>query len=303
MGGIHTRIRWRLLLVSVPLAIAMTLCGINLLSAWIFVEALIHPGCAPPGVPEHFPDPLEVQLSGGEGVSLRAWYYPSQNRAAIISLGGQGGSLGNRLPPVEPLLQAGYGVLQVDSRACADPPAAVTLGGKEVQEAAAGLAFLQSRAEVDPDRIGIFGFSMGGVGAIRTASQNPQIAAVAAEGGFYNLGADIVEPQADLPPFRRMFLYTVAGLFWLRSGVNPWSISPIDDLADIEPRPLLLIYGEAEAASGRAEIQYLAAAEPKELWIVPGGDHGSNHLPNPQAYADRILGFFNTALEAEQATE
>ncbi|HNB54830.1 MAG TPA: alpha/beta hydrolase, partial [Anaerolineales bacterium] len=115
-------------------------------------------------------------------------------------------------------------------------------------------------------------------------------------GGFFNLGKDFVEPDGHEPLTRKVFLYTIAGVFWLRTGVNPWQVSPVDDIAGISPRPVLLIYGEQEAASGRAEMQFDAAGEPKELWIVPGGAHGQNYLVAPEEYARRVVEFFNTAL-------
>ena len=158
----------------------------------------------------------------------------------------------------------------------------------------AGLAFLDERPEVE--KIGALGFSMGGAGLIRAAARYPQIEALAAEGGFYNLGDDFIEPEARKSPFESIFLHSIALAFWMNSGVNPWEISPIDDIGRISPRPILLIYGEWEAGSGRAEAQYQAAGEPKDLWIVPGGAHGRNHLAAPEEYQRRMLEFFNQIL-------
>ncbi len=242
------------------------------------------------------PAPEEVQLLSPDGISLRAWYYPTGNQAAVIAIGGLGGALGRNLPPVEPLLRAGYGVLQLDSRACTSPPADVTLGYQEAGDAAAALEFLLSRPEIDSNRIGIIGFSMGGVGAIRSAARRPEIAAVIAEGGYYNLGKDIVESDRPKPLAMRIFLYTVAGIFWGQTGVNPWRSSPIDDLPAISPRPILLIYGEFESDDGRALAQFEAADPPKQLWLVSGGDHGTNYDLDPEQYGQKILEFFNKAL-------
>ena len=81
----------------------------------MFVEALTRPGCASPGEP---PEGIEVVLTEpAENLRLRGWYSPSQNGAAVVALGGIHGALGERLPLVQPLVEAGYGVLQVDSRA------------------------------------------------------------------------------------------------------------------------------------------------------------------------------------------
>ena len=97
-----------------------------------------------------------------------------------------------------------------------------------------------------------------------------------AEGGYFNLGKDFVGTDAASNLLRTAVLYSVAASYWLQSGTNPWQVSPIDDLPAISPRPILLIYGELEIASGRAYDQFAAASQPKELWVVPGGDHGRN---------------------------
>lgn len=273
------------------------LIGMDFLVAWFFVGALIHPPCRiPPPIQGVYPQPQEVMLTTADDLTIRAWYYPSQKGAAIIALGGINGSLGDQLPPIRPLLDSGYGVLQIDTRRCATPPSPVTLGYNELNDAVAGIRFLVSQPEVDPTRIGFYGFSMGGVSAIRTAARYPEISAVIAEGGYFNLGDDFVEPESELFFIQKIFLYSIAGMFWLRTGINPWKISPIDDISLINPKPIFLIYGEYEAQSGRAHMQFAAAGQPKELWIVPNGIHGHNHLIAPQEYENHVLGFFNRTL-------
>lgn len=200
--------------------------------------------------------------------------------------------------PVELLLDAGYGVLQVQSRACAQPPAPVTLGYKEAWDAAAGLDFLLQQPEVEQERIGIYGFSMGGAAAIRAAARNPGFSALLSEGNYFNLGADFLEADAEPPPplWERAFLSAVAAAFRFQTGVNPWESSPIDDLPAISPRPVFLIFGEHEIEFARGVRQFQAARQPKMLWIVPGGAHGTNHLAAPEAYRQRVLYFFDGVL-------
>lgn len=269
---------------------------VNVSLAWIYIQALARPGCTSSPTPiAGVPIPEEHWLPINDRHVLRFWYYPPQNGAVVIAVGGLGGSLGNTLPPVEFLINRGYGVLQFDSRACAKPAALVTLGNNEVLDAAAGLAFLAGQPEVK--RIGALGFSMGGVTVIRAAARHPEILAVVAEGGYFNLGAHIVKPESQDSILRKIFLYTVAGVYWLQTGTNPWRISPIDDLPEISPRPVLLIYGEHELSDGRGDLQYAAAHKPKTLWIVPGGNHGTNYTISPQEYQSRVLDFFHQALK------
>ncbi len=282
----------------VRLSIAAVLGGIvtfTLLLPGIYVLRLAHPGC------DQSPEPLSDQSPPEEhwipirdGRLLRIWYYPPKNGAVIMTFGGLGGSLGNALPPVGFLLDHGYGVVQVDQRGCAQPAAAVSLGANEEQDAESVIDFLDSQPDVR--NIGAFGFSMGGVTAIRSAARNHRIAAVVAEGGYYNLGDDFIETRSRLPILERIFLYIVAGEFWLYHGINPWLISPVDDLPQISPRPVFLIYGENEVESGHAMQQFQAAHDPKKLWIVPGGAHGTNSSVVPEQYQKSVLEFLDQYL-------
>jgi dipeptidyl aminopeptidase/acylaminoacyl peptidase len=293
----NRKIRWIRVLRLTILAVAVAVVILDAALSWIYVRALIWPIC----VGEHPRIPgarsaEEIYLRTVDGPQLRAWYYPSENSAAIITLGGTGGALGENLPLAGPLIAEGYGILQIDSRACANPPSTVTLGFLEADDARAGLAYLKSRPDVDPSRVGLYGFSMGGVAAIRAAARNPEIAGVVAEGGYYNLGGDIVEAGRSQPLSRRIFLFSIAGMFWLQTGINPWASSPIDDLPKLSPLPILLIYGENEVDASRAFEQFAAANEPKELWVVPGGSHGGNHLAAPEEYRRRVIHFFDNQL-------
>ena len=93
-----------------------------------------------------------------------------------------------------------------------------------------------------------------------------------------------------------LLLYTIAHLFWREVEASPWESGPLDDVASISPHPLFLIYGEHELISGRGEQQYQAARQPKELWVVPGGAHGTNYWVAKDEYERRVLEFFAKAL-------
>lgn len=281
-------------------AFIATLVGylfLNFALAGIFTYFLTHPVCDHNPTPPAGYLPDEYWLNTEDGLTLRAWYYPSLNGAAILALGGMNGSLGDNLPPIDFLLDEGYGVLQIDSRSCANPGTTVTLGGNEVYDATAGLRFLQSLPEVG--KIGAFGFSMGGSTVIRTTAQHHEIEAVVAEGIYANLGELLgnTNQSSSLPI--RFFKNTIANTYKLFSGIDPWEISPIDALPEISPRPVYLIFGEGESQGGRAQDQFAAAGEPKTLWIVPQGGHGRNHIVARDEYQKRVLNFFDDSFFGE----
>ncbi len=261
--------------------------------AWILVTAMTHPICQSPHTIEGVTPPEEHWLTTEDEISIRIWYYPSQNGAAVITFGGMSGSLGNRLPPAAPLIQAGYGVVQMDSRSCAQPSASVTQGYDELYDGKAAYEFLLSRPEVDPERIGVMGFSMGGATALRVAAHQPEIGAVVRDGGFSNLGI-LLSPQDTQTLPARVLQATIYIFYKYRSGFDPWEVDPVADLRQIDPRPVLLIYGEHEAEEGWKQTE--SASNNVELWVVPDGSHGRNHQAAPEEYAQRVLDWFDRAL-------
>ncbi len=285
--------RWlRRISTVVVLTVAIVLL-ILLLVAWGFTHNLTNPHCPDHQLPTGIYQPQEHWLTTLDGIEIRIWYYPSSNQAAVITFGGLTGSLGDRVPPVNALLQAGFGIVQVDTRACARPPALVTLGANEVYDAQAALDFLQAAPEVDPDRIGAMGFSMGGATAIRLAARQTTIRGVVRDGGYASL-EELFQPHKGDPLTARLLRIMMGLIFYWQTGIEIQAVQPIEALQKISPRPVLLIYGESEADSGLAQFQ--ASDETVSLWIVPGGSHGKNHLIASQEYQQRLLDFFNATL-------
>ena len=239
-----------------------------------------------------------VTLTTGDGLRLAGWYIPSQNRAAVILLHGYGGSRGGMLLRAEILARHGYGVLLYDQRASGESEGEYrSFGWADVADVPLAVAFLQGRADVDPVRIGILGFSIGGQIALQAAAQSAEIhVVVAEEPGFARL--------EDLPPLPSLgehwiaFNYRLAfvGLEW-RTGVQP-PAGVVAGLDRIPPRPVFfLATGETEEASyWMVRHYYDLAGKPRTWWHVPEAGHG--HIPElrPEEYEARIVAFFDKAL-------
>ena len=78
------------------------------------------------------------------------------------------------------------------------------------------------------------------------------------------------------------------------NGIDIDGVRPIDDLCAIGPRPLLLIYGDrdADVPPGTPQAMFDAVCEGADLWIVDGAGHQNITEVAPDAYADRLLSFF-----------
>ncbi|WP_448229940.1 alpha/beta fold hydrolase [Pseudoxanthomonas mexicana] len=87
---------------------------------------------------------------------------------------------------------------------------------------------------------------------------------------------------------------------------NAWSITTplsfmnmplLTHIKEISPRPILLIHGEKAHSRYFSETAYEAAAEPKELLIVPGANHVDLYDQVDKIPFDRMTEFFSKNLK------
>jgi fermentation-respiration switch protein FrsA (DUF1100 family) len=69
-------------------------------------------------------------------------------------------------------------------------------------------------------------------------------------------------------------------------------------IKEIAPRPVLLIHGESAHSRYFSETAYAAAAEPKELLIIPGANHTDLYDRVDLIPFDKLQSFFNQHLSA-----
>jgi fermentation-respiration switch protein FrsA (DUF1100 family) len=69
-------------------------------------------------------------------------------------------------------------------------------------------------------------------------------------------------------------------------------------VAEIAPRPVLLIHGEKAHSRYFSDTAYAAAAEPKELMIIPGASHTDLYDRVGIIPFDRLTTFFRQHLAA-----
>ena len=69
-------------------------------------------------------------------------------------------------------------------------------------------------------------------------------------------------------------------------------------IAEIAPRPVLLIHGEKAHSRYFSETAFAAAAEPKELLIIPGANHTDLYDRVDLIPFDKLQSFFSKHLSA-----
>ncbi len=241
----------------------------------------------------------DVTLQTRDGLSIRGWYLPSRNRAAVILLHPMAS---NRLGTLDHALmfaRHGYGALMIDLRAHgASGGDLLTFGGDEYLDVSAAVDYLQARPDVDSAKIGVMGLSLGASASILSAARDKRLAAVAADAPGATVFTDWPKPETAYDflyvPFDVMFFFY---LHRIDRVSQPLAIS--DGIAQISPRPVLLIGGTSGGATleQRSVSQLFAAAgQPKQMWILPNTEHISGLQTYPREYEEKVTDFFDACL-------
>ena len=242
----------------------------------------------------------EVAVTTSDGLKLVGWFLASPGQPAIIVQHGYKDSRARMLGVAAMLKRNGYAVLVQTVRSHdASDGETVGLGSREMDDLAAWWRWLVARADVDSQRVAIFGVSMGGSLVLQYAAQNPQLKAVVADCAFSSI-TDTVETSVrfftGLPPFP----FAPLILFWVERelGVDASSIDAKQWVGRISPRPVFLLQGGADVVvspeSGARLFE--AAKEPKELWVDPELGHAQFLEKRPAEFERRVIAFYDRYL-------
>jgi uncharacterized protein len=246
----------------------------------------------------------EVTTTTADGVELSGWYIPSSNGAAVVLRHGSGSSRSDTLEPASVLAAAGYGVLMMDARGHGlSQGRAMDFGWYGDADIRAGVDFLTSQPDVNAERIGVVGFSMGGEEAIGAAATDSRIRAVVAEGAGQRTPADkqwlSVAYGAAGAAQELIDKVTYAVTDLLTAASPPIALRRAAGLA--APRPMLLIAGGAVADEIHA-AQWIQAGSPASVtvWVVPGAGHIGGLRTEPEQWRIRVTAFLDAALSQQE---
>jgi hypothetical protein len=235
----------------------------------------------------------EVTFTTSDGLELDGWYIPSRNGAAVISFPGRKGPQAQ----ARMLARHGYGVLLFDRRGegTSDGDGNMFGWGGE-KDIHAAVEFLKGRPDVDPDRIGGIGLSVGGELMLQAAAENDDLAAVVSEGGTTRTWSEDVDqfggPTLWLgSPFLAM---KTAGTALFSNTMPPPALKTL--VPRIAPRAVFLIWSSKIPGEDLNETYYELAVGPKEIWEIPEADHIQGITARPREYERRVVDFFDSAL-------
>jgi pimeloyl-ACP methyl ester carboxylesterase len=235
------------------------------------------------------------------GPELAGWTIHTVHGApAVVLVHGFKTSREEMLPWARFLHDAGYNVLLFDTRGCGKSGGAtVGLGATEPRDIS--LAVELARDQFGTTKVAVLGISLGAGAAILAAADDPRISAVVADSAWTDQDLQLsrlsflpVGPlRVPLPP------YGVAAVNAL-VGADVTKARPLDAIARISPRPILLIHSadddNATTPVEGARKLFAAAGEPKELWVAPRGSHVGAINAFPDEYRARVIAFLRGAL-------
>jgi len=243
----------------------------------------------------------DVGFETADGADIAGWYIPSSNGAAVVLRHGSGSTRSAVLAQAAMISRGGYGVLLTDARGHGQSGGrAMDFGWYGDADTLAAVTFLTEQPDVDVDRIGVVGMSMGGEEAIGAAAADRRIRAVVAEGATGRTTAD-TDWLSDVYGTRGL---VQEGIEWLRFALADGLTSahkPIglaDAITSTPSTEFFLIAGGA-VADERYALAHIAATRPPNLttWIVPGAGHVQGLDREPDEWGNRVLSFLEVALE------
>src|SRR5436190_16536965 len=261
------------ILIGVGLAYTLLL-----LVAWLFQDRLAFP--APRA---KLPDPKRVgvengervELVSGDGTKLVGWYLTpkSPTSAGLLWFYGNGETVAAIWPIVREFQPPGTVVLVLDYPGYGGSGGRATEGALYAA-ADAAYAALTTRPDVDPQRIYVYGRSLGSAVATYTAAHHP-VAGLILESPFTNAAA------------MAKYHYGLLPRFLLRLS--------LDNVANVKrvSCPILLFHGDADrlvpTAMGMAVAA--AAAGPVEVVLIHGAGHNDTYDIGGRAYREKVWEF------------
>jgi fermentation-respiration switch protein FrsA (DUF1100 family) len=262
------------------------------------------------------PDGLAEEVSFpsiGDAIRLSGWFFrapeasASHPAPAIVLCHGIWTGRRECLPLALRFCAAGYNVLTFDFRAHGQSDGRFTsVGLHETNDVLGAVSFVKHRAEVDPARIGVIGFSMGAAAAIQAAARCPDVAALLADSAYasfldaarYSFRVVTRVPHFPLAPMAMRWAKWIV-------NVDATQLRPVDVIGQISPRPILIAHGDRDeiVPVRHAHILFKAAGEPKELWIEPGAHHVGARDTDTDGYFVRAQRFFRETLTGAAAAD
>lgn len=216
----------------------------------------------------------DVVLETDDHVRIEGWYSRGMpNAPAILLVHGFRGTRSDNVIIARTLTFLGYSLLMIDTRGCGHSDGDQSLGRSEALDVRAGLQYLQKVRGHHAKQIGVVGVGTGASAVILANEDVSKVAAAVLLGPYSKLDATIEQRFRSALGVHAGWTCALAReMIGFRIGKRSQQIRPIDVIAKLSPCAVLLVGAGEDTKTPPEEIKSLheAAAEPKELFILPG---------------------------------
>jgi len=269
--------------------LSMPISGLNLVLLLFLVLALSY--CFYPRIENFFIFYPEAELEAapsawgldyedivfptGGGKKLHGWFFPAPAQAPVILFcHGNAGNISHRLENIRLLVEQGFQVFIFDYQGYGKSQGSPS-EGRLYEDGLAAYDFLTKDKGFPPERIVLFGRSLGAAVAVEIAV-NRKVRAVILEGAFTS-----TKDMAKTLFFFQVFAFAV-----------PLHYNNLEKITRI-PAPKLLIHGKEDAIvpfwMGRA--LYEKAKPPKAFLAVERAGHNDTYLLGGKTYLETLSSF------------
>jgi uncharacterized protein len=221
----------------------------------------------------NIPSLADCWMTTEDGLKLHAWYLPADHPlATIVMAHGNAGNISNRIGMMSALRQYGFSVFQFDYRGYGRSEGTPSEEGIYIDGQTA-FDFAAKLPQVDPDKIVLWGTSLGGAVAVDVATKR-QAAVLILESTFTSAG-----DMADIYyPFARYLLKT--------------KMNSIGKISQIHT-PLLILHGRKDSTVPirLGQELYAAANDPKEFYEITNAGHNDTSSAGGEAYFQHVRNF------------
>lgn len=240
------------------------------------------------------------------GISIAGFWAEADPAApAVILVHGLGGCKNaiDVLVPAGMLWRNGFNVLLIDVRDVgeSDPEDGwSSVGNDESLDVLGAWDWLVATKSYAPERIGLFGVSMGGATSLFAFQDEPRIAALFLEGTFASLLAVVADEMTGygLPGFMAQ---PAAAIFRLVSGENIMAHTPIAAIRSAGDRPVYIVHSRGDRRISVSQAHELAAAALDagvniKAWFPERSEHLQTPALYPEEFERRLVEFFRETL-------
>ncbi len=227
--------------------------------------------------------PLEdVWFSAADGTKLFGWYVEGPATSAVLLwCHGNAGNIINRLDNLRELYRRGLSVFIFDYRGYGRSRGRPSEEGL-YQDAIGAYDYVTRTRMIRPERLIVFGRSLGAAVAVELAAQKPA-AGLILESSFPSIEAVAKRYYGGLP------------VHWLLGS----DFRLLDRLPQLS-LPTLIIHGDQDdiIPLELGQRVFDAAKPPKWFYVIKGADHNNTYQAGGPAYFQRIAEFIRDAIRS-----